>query len=1051
MVDDMGGGMKRCKLIHACALSLAAVLSAGDAFAQSGQWLGADKVLQTLREAGKKDAKATGGGGAGEAARYASLLRDFSQRSTNMTPAAAAGEWLKLFDGFWNLPLNSVSSRFDLYGEGESPLEEEEGSDPVSIRNVMMCLPPPEAWPALAAQMERREVKKGNAQREWMLRIFVAALNADSDSFSRSMRGWQDSLGSLPEGMRYSMQSSGARLAEIGRLLSLGTNTSPEQVALEFGRAVEAIKEKSSRYGDTSLEVPDLVALAGEEKARSILTAALMLPRAELRFSSSGPATLRLAREIVLQRIKDIPRPQWGLACTPDAMALYEAMEARFPEKSAKADAAVALPFGLQESLGYLHEERSWERQAARRSYLMGLLSTNRIEEAVRVATRMEENELRAALQGRYEFQRVEVPDGTWEQFFNCLLEQKTTLGVIDCYIPLAQRTGKLEGVIRKLEAAGRKPDRAPADRRKIESALMRAHLAANNVDAALQLLKRAAAEPAVPQGAGRGYAGDYSEMNELHTLLRIGLLIDRKDCVETALNAYGSRPAAGGGAYFALGAFNTQTLDLLPSNYWPQVESICLNASLPPADSRPEEWAGSVQYDQVLRALLQLYVKAGRCADARTLLDKAPWWNVPDLGDLGEPELSTAAAQVLIATGDKDRALRALQNAILMNPGEDGAYEVLTAHWGLEVVPWLDAVYARDRFEERPLIWKARLLHLAGMNEEAEKVIREALKVDPTDGETRAGDRVRAYSVMAEIAAARGRAEDAKFFNNVVKSVRIAERGDQFNEIGLTVQSLQCYAESEALFADAYCIQWRLAERLYALGRKEEAEKHYAIAFERMPEQFGQVASLCFGCEGVFNEPQSRSVADRILTRLSQSTPARPQVFFLLGQLRQAQERLPEAYAAYRKALELDPDYLDVWTRILELAQGMYLPQGEVNKIMLRILELRPKAGAAGYGRLALTDMKGLWAAAAKAKAPELKWQAKVFALPASAALLETQSSGMGGGRFYSRSTRWDRAPWRTPAEALLSQPAIGELLALMMMERQMSASEADLNVSIE
>ena len=42
-------------------------------------------------------------------------------------------------------------------------------------------------------------------------------------------------------------------------------------------------------------------------------------------------------------------------------------------------------------------------------------------------------------------------------------------------------------------------------------------------------------------------------------------------------------------------------------------------------------------------------------------------------------------------------------------------------------------------------------------------------------------------------------------------------------------------------------------------MGNLAEARKHYEIAFRRMPEQFGQVASFCFGCEGVFNHPESR------------------------------------------------------------------------------------------------------------------------------------------------------------------------------------------------
>lgn len=325
----------------------------------------------------------------------------------------------------------------------------------------------------------------------------------------------------------------------------------------------------------------------------------------------------------------------------------------------------------------------------------------------------------------------------------------------------------------------------------------------------------------------------------------------------------------------------------------------------------------------------------------------------------------------------------------------------------GADLPDWLDELYARDRFEERPLIWKAVVQMRAGRLDEAETTIRQALKVDPTDGEQEAGQRVKGYAVLADILEAQKKTADAQFFRHVVQSVRVAEEGDALLDAGLVSRSLQKYEAAEGLFVDAYCVQWRLAERLWALGRFEEANRHYAIAFERMPEQFGQVASFCFGCQGVFEKQQSRSVAENVLTRLATTQGQRPQVFFLLGQLREAQHRYADAYRSFKRAVELDPDYLDAWERLYRLKERLYLPKQESDDIVFRGMELDPWHRHFSGGWETVVDVRRLWTIAARttsgaiATGPvfELKGTARAISSEQAA---PTVSSAMG--RRYSR-----------------------------------------------
>ena len=69
------------------------------------------------------------------------------------------------------------------------------------------------------------------------------------------------------------------------------------------------------------------------------------------------------------------------------------------------------------------------------------------------------------------------------------------------------------------------------------------------------------------------------------------------------------------------------------------------------------------------------------------------------------------------------------------------------------------------------------------------------------------------------------------------------------------------------------------------------------------MPEQFGRVASLCFGCAGVFESGESLAAAERILPDLAARPGALPATHRLLGMLRAEQGRLPEAWDAFRAA----------------------------------------------------------------------------------------------------------------------------------------------------
>jgi tetratricopeptide (TPR) repeat protein len=184
---------------------------------------------------------------------------------------------------------------------------------------------------------------------------------------------------------------------------------------------------------------------------------------------------------------------------------------------------------------------------------------------------------------------------------------------------------------------------------------------------------------------------------------------------------------------------------------------------------------------------------------------------------------------------------------------------------------------------------------------------------------------------------------KEAEFLRGAIKAIRLAEEADKYYSAGLLKRAIEMYEESLKLFADAYCIQSRLAIQLAELGRHEEAEAHYRRAYELMPDSFGRVESHCFGCERAFDGQRAQTLAEKVFTEFAAKQPNKPQVHYLLGYLRQEQGKAAEAMQHFQTAVKLDPEYLNAWQKIQSLADDVRLPAKEHDRIVLSILRLDP------------------------------------------------------------------------------------------------------------
>jgi tetratricopeptide (TPR) repeat protein len=346
---------------------------------------------------------------------------------------------------------------------------------------------------------------------------------------------------------------------------------------------------------------------------------------------------------------------------------------------------------------------------------------------------------------------------------------------------------------------------------------------------------------------------------------------------------------------------------------------------------------------DRLLQLLMRIAMDNDDLDGAIRLMSDAPFWSkdylVEDYDrDVLPPDY---LARLIEGVHGTEQAVEFLTHAMAKRPGDDAIYRSLVDRLGGDALQLFQAQVERSPFEERPLIWMAQVHLDAGEAAKAEALCRQAIAVDPSDGEQGKGDRMRVYAVLAEALAAQGDDEQADFFRRVVASIRHSENADDWRRAGLASTAIEMYAKGIEMFSDAYCIQSRIAKELAEQGRWEEAQRHYQRAFELMPDSFGRMESHCFGCEGAFSGKLVQALAEKVFLGRIEKDEGNPRAHYLLGYLRLEQKDHEAALASFRRAVELDPDYINAWKRYAQVAASAGLSREEqlaINRALLRL-----------------------------------------------------------------------------------------------------------------
>jgi tetratricopeptide (TPR) repeat protein len=986
---------KIIRLIPAHAVILILIAWPRDA-ARAQDYLGASNVLYQVAQrsatpAAKQPKDAT--------AQLKDDLKSFRESVTNLAPADAAAHWLELVDRAAKLQQQTQNYN--------------SSSTPVQADDILGAMPPPDAWSSLAKSVAgRAPAKSGEEVREAGLRLLAATLTGDIAGRDREIDYLQSKALTANQLQGYFYNSLLQQLEQT----TLSMSDNPNDILKSLGYQLA--------YGNgqgQQLQVPNLVSLIGEEKTRDFLQKALVAPNVTLQFNTPN-ATSRLAQKLALELMDQLKTPQWGLVNSLDAVELYEALDKRFGVTTNSLASLVGLTNVISAPTpgNFMGD---FQKQSAGVYYMLGLISRDRTADAVAIAKSLTGQNNDYIFEEAFKAMENAGFTTALDNFFNQLLSQNPALPFWDQYVEVAADAGQTDRMLALVRANASRDDLSENQKAALHLILFKALLAADDVDGGIQQARQLVGMD-VNSPLNNGYkAGQLGVM-----MAQIGLLLHRPELVAEGTATARKWLASPAGQNFANGDTAAVVCSLakvlFEAKRGPEAESILTdalaNATRPGNTPTDFGWNPGGPSRQILTALAKIYYQAGRYDDVLTLLKQSPDWNAKDLSELfnmssfendvsvmelhkeGAPPLPVPflAAYSLAATGNK-LAARKIDDAVLDRfPGLDRGYELLLALNGTNAIPRLDELFARDQFEERPLIWKAHLLRQENQLAQAEKTIRQAIAIDPSDGEEGRGDRMRAYAELADILVARGDLKGAEDYQNIVKAIRLSEDADQFFTAGLLKRAIAMYEQSLNYFSDAYCIQSRLAVQLAALGKTAEAEQHYRRAYELMPDSFGRVESHCFGCERVFDGERAQNMAEKVFSQLAVERPDKPQVHYLLGYLHVQEERYNEAMTNLLVAVHLDPDYLNAWVKMQEASDQTLMSPQQRDNIAFDILRLDPLQRHAQVDFQRVSDLKGLWIAVAGAAGHQPERSTTLFTLDASQIAMEKKGAQPASSR---------------------------------------------------
>ena len=1009
------------------------------ALSHAGDYQGADAVLRQAAALVDKNASGTTPSPADPVHQWRADLRVYRERTPALPPGEAAGQWLTLFDRALRLPgpLN------DFVGGGD---------DTSHLTDLFRVLPPPAVWDALDAQAALRpEAGKGSSDFSTpVLRIITGTLRDDPDAVRRALEAFKRQVEAEDNPERDQNRETIHNLQQVFHEATTDTagklrELEAELALLESGASSLSTANAQQNLQAAYLEVPNLVALVGEPRAEALLRRIFAQPFVTVRLTDEPTQTL--ARKVLLAMGEKIQCAPWSLVSGPEAVPLYELLARRFPETV---------------------DNRS-ERLNAKPAYLLGLIALGRDADATALALELPGETSSGGVEvlnlSSATLQEVAARGQATKvaHFFDVLLTAHRDLPYWGSFQAAATAAGNPGIFLTRVQTAIGNPDLRPRFRRSLRLLQASALLAVDRLPEAVSTLEVLASPPATDTDADGGEDTLRFDGDSPKTYALLLALIARRTHDDKLLNEQLDRLLQGNRALLQA-PFDPNNVVLplgielndlfLATGRGPELEGLLLDnlarstqaAAHRRSEMTPEMFAesGSFETRNALEILVDLYSQAGRYADVVALLDHAPSWETGDVAGL-LPGTMTAfdgqVARALQRTGHADAALRVVNASLdhaLDRSGLHPVYALL-----LELLPpdqaeaRLNALAAADPFDAQPLLWRGILQWQQHRPAEAEKSIRQALAVDPTDGDGGPLTRPLAHAVLGDILEHAGDTKGAAEARRFVEAVHLGQEADTLSGVGLSTRAVGLYAKAVGVDLDLGFLQYGYAVQLAALGRFEEAAAHFARADELLPASSSRVAILSPANGQVFDSTWTQAIAERVFSGRAAHDPDNPHAHYLMGSLRVTQGRTVEAARAFREAVRLDPDYLYAWERLAAVTGD----PPDRDQATVNILRLDPhrRHRNAAPDLSGVNDLKALWPALEQVAAHRFPTAADLYPLMASRAAMAGERSShppapadgpeppdLSGAALRAQMDGFDPPPWA----AVLRHPVISAAL---------------------
>lgn len=857
-----------------------------------------------------------------------------------------------------------------------------ETKKPIALESLIVSMPPPKDWKALWRAFEAYDASAVPEHYVAGLRLFVAALEPRGGHLEKAIAGYRNiSTDAMDE---YRQSEFKQALVELEATAALQRN---DMEGLLEGVRAETLA--ADTYGD-SVDVPDVINILGREKGTQWLTEMLTNARRSVEVPI-GDETRTEAKRISLTHVDKLQTAHWGLIADFDSIALYEAFSIRFPSGTSVTELYGARP-------------------AAQTYYMLSLLSANRIDEAtkqlralgMRESFSLNSNMLQE-LESAGKSQQVQA-------FMQALLKSDPNLKIWRPYLQLSSRIGMATSAAAFTKSLLKSVDPEEGTRADLEVRYAEALLALNDTDSALKHLSASMD------------SADLDTQSDLGLkLARLGALLQDSKLERQGFATVSdvlSQTRGQEDAYWRADSLSNFVELARDTGRFAEAEALLREEMVYTQSylAGYAEIAGTAAqgyFSQMLKPLAVeltgIYAAAQSWEDVLFWIDNFQHWGNVDIAsimyeeDAADDALGIHFARALVETGRATEAKPVLRRLLEKSLSNDKAYALYSSIDPTSAVAFYDELFTRDPYEERPLIWKAALLLEQGATDEAFATIEQAISIDPSDGETGAGDRMRAYTVYANILAERGADQKAESMRDAVAAIRLSEDADRFHDAGLYTKSIEMYKKSASKFDGAYCIQSRLATQLTKQGRFSEAAPHFERAYSLMPESFGRVESHCFRCESVFDDVRAQNIADSVFSRMLEEVDSDPKTQYMMGYLRQEQGKYDEALKHFRAAVQIDPLYLSAWKQMQNVSKKIHVDAAEANAVAIKIRELDPLKRHGSFDYSNVTDLRSLWNVSNRNYARFVQNTDVFYALRASTALMQQQSEDNGNAALLT------------------------------------------------